>query len=126
MCIRDSINDEQQKEKHVANQFFSSLLGLRKPLPLGEDLSHRPATAFVMTMFNVRLGWWPFNPTRPESGYWASRRCAPLELSKELLGMVSDTPKFLYLSDGGTSTTLVVRTCEKALLQDCDLRLRTG
>jgi hypothetical protein len=25
----DIINDEQQKEKHAANQFFSSLLGYR-------------------------------------------------------------------------------------------------
>jgi hypothetical protein len=44
-----------------------------------------------MTMFNVRLGWWLFNPRRPESGYWASPRFAPFELTKELLGMVNDS-----------------------------------
>lgn len=46
-----------------------------------------PATAFLMTIFNVRLGWWLFNPKRPETDTWASPRFAPLELTKELLGM---------------------------------------
>src|SRR2546422_8905826 len=26
-----------------------------------------PGTAFLMTMFNVRLGWWLFNPSRSQA-----------------------------------------------------------
>jgi hypothetical protein len=84
-----------------------------------------PATAFLMTMFNVRLGWWLFNPRRPESQVWASPRFAPLELTKELLGMVNDTSKFVYLSDGGHFENmglyeLVRRRCYRIVICDAE------
>jgi hypothetical protein len=84
-----------------------------------------PATAFLMTMFNVRLGWWIFNPRRTESNEWASPRFAPLELTKELLGMVDDTSKFVYLSDGGHFENmglyeLVRRRCYRIVICDAE------
>jgi hypothetical protein len=84
-----------------------------------------PATAFLMTMFNVRLGWWLFNPRRPGPNSWASPRFAPLELTKELLGMVNDTSKFVYLSDGGHFDNmglyeLVRRRCHRILICDAE------
>ena len=84
-----------------------------------------PATAFLMTMFNVRLGWWIFNPRRTERNDWASPRFAPLELTKELLGMVDDTSKFVYLSDGGHFENmglyeLVRRRCYRIVICDAE------
>ncbi|MBZ5682592.1 MAG: acyltransferase [Acidobacteriia bacterium] len=84
-----------------------------------------PAIAFLMTMFNVRLGWWLCNPRRPEKHDWASPRFAPLELTKELLGMVNDTSKFVYLSDGGHFENmglyeLVRRRCYRIVICDAE------
>ncbi len=94
-----------------------------------------PATAFLMTMFNVRLGWWLFNPRRAASAgvaldsplgpsEWSSPRFAPLELSKELFGMADDTSKYVYLSDGGHFDNmglyeLVRRRCYRIVI--CDM-----
>jgi len=60
-----------------------------------------PTLGFLMTVFNVRLGWWLRNPrfrtvwTDPKTG--VSLR----ELLYELLGMTTDDKKWVYLSDGG-------------------------
>jgi len=60
-----------------------------------------PAPAFLMTVFNVRLGWWLGNP-RQRRGY---QKSGPLNvlwsLVCELFGLTSDEGKYIYLSDGG-------------------------
>jgi Patatin-like phospholipase len=60
-----------------------------------------PQTAFLLTLFNVRLGWWVGNP-RDVTTYW---RPGPLFalwwLLRELLGFVDARSGFLNLSDGG-------------------------
>ena len=60
-----------------------------------------PAPAFLMTVFNLRLGWWLGNPRR-EHGY---QKSGPLNvlwsLVCELFGLTSDEGKYIYLSDGG-------------------------
>ncbi|MEY2574356.1 MAG: hypothetical protein QOJ87_2569 [Verrucomicrobiota bacterium] len=60
-----------------------------------------PAPAFLMTVFNVRLGWWLGNP-RKRDGY---ERSGPLNvlgrLICELFGMTNDRGRYVYLSDGG-------------------------
>lgn len=59
------------------------------------------APAFLMTVFNVRLGWWLGNP-RKKDGY---ERSGPLNvigrLICELFGMTNDAGRYVYLSDGG-------------------------
>jgi Patatin-like phospholipase len=84
-----------------------------------------PATAFLMTAFNVRLGWWLFNPRRSDINASASPRFAPLELTKELLGIANDASKFVYLSDGGHFDNmglyeLVRRRCYRILICDSE------
>ena len=76
----------------------------------------KPATAFLMTMFDVRLGLWVPNPRRSAAAGMlinqgatsgpcevppASPRFAPWRLLSELLGRVNDTSKYVYLTDGG-------------------------
>jgi hypothetical protein len=83
--------------------------------------SQRPL-AFLMTMFDVRRGWWIGNPAgaqwqrgSPAVGfYW---------LLRELLGATTDTSKYLNLSDGGYFENLgiyelVRRGCK--LIVGCD------
>jgi hypothetical protein len=60
-----------------------------------------PALSFLMTVFNVRLGWWIGNP-RHRTG--KARRSPSLGLVYtlfELFGMTDDTRRFVNLSDGG-------------------------
>lgn len=59
-----------------------------------------PALAFLLTVFNVRLGWWLGNPSRDR---WnrSGPRFGPLHLLNEVFGLTSDRKKYVYLSDGG-------------------------
>jgi hypothetical protein len=60
-----------------------------------------PTLTFLMTVFNVRLGWWLRNPRYRE--VWTNGRASVSlrELLYELLGMTTDDKKWVYLSDGG-------------------------
>jgi predicted acylesterase/phospholipase RssA len=59
------------------------------------------STAFLLTVFNVRLGWWMQNTrsratwARPGPGWGLAW------MLRELLGAASDRTDFVYLSDGG-------------------------
>jgi Patatin-like phospholipase len=87
-----------------------------------------PALAFLMTIFDVRLGWWVGNPGKhhwrngsPNVGfYW---------LLRELLGSTNDDSEFVYLSDGGHFENLAVyelvrRRCK--LIIACDASCDPG
>jgi len=62
-----------------------------------------PATAFLMTLFNVRLGAWLPNPAMASTRQLlrAKPPNALLTLARELLGLTDDLGKAVYLSDGG-------------------------
>ena len=71
-----------------------------------------PSLAFLMTLFNVRLGRWFANPTRPVPKHEgnavlppAPPRTSPqvgiVHLIKELFGLTDANADFVYLSDGG-------------------------
>jgi hypothetical protein len=81
-----------------------------------------PSLAFLMTLFDVRLGWWMGNPRRQS---W--KRGSPVigfgRLLCELLGTTSDDSDYLYLSDGGHFENLAIyelvrRRCK--LIVACD------
>ncbi len=63
-----------------------------------------PITAFLMTLFNVRLGAWLPNPavvTNPGELSLAWPHQSLLPMLSDLLGRTTDTAKAIYLSDGG-------------------------
>jgi hypothetical protein len=60
-----------------------------------------PPVAFLMTVFNVRLGWWLQNPAKQEVWRRVGPRWGILYLLSELMGMADESSKFVYLSDGG-------------------------
>ncbi len=59
--------------------------------------------AFLMTIFNVRLGWWIENPKyahRADHRY-GGPQSGLLYLMLELFGRTTDQSRYVYLSDGG-------------------------
>ena len=90
-----------------------------------------PATAFVMTLFNVRLGAWLPNPAARNGTAKLMERSSPRNalgpLMRELSGNADATKPFAYLSDGGHFDNLglyemVRRRCRRILVSDagCD------
>ncbi|MGB0013188.1 MAG: hypothetical protein WBQ03_16380 [Candidatus Sulfotelmatobacter sp.] len=107
-----------------------------------------PATAFLMTVFGVRLGWWLLNPRllnedgtkldvpdgqqakgtpqkQPVIYPWPSPRLSLLWLVNELLGRTNDTSSYVYLSDGGHFDNmglyeLVRRRCRYIVICDSE------
>lgn len=88
-----------------------------------------PSLAFLLTLFNVRLGWWLGNPgIAGERSYkrdGPSRAIAPL--LNEMFGQTTDDKAYVYLSDGGHFENLglyemVRRRCRFVLVVDagCD------
>lgn len=59
-----------------------------------------PMLAFVLTLFNIRLGRWSPNPAQSR-WYSPSPRLGLLALLYELLGMSDERSRYVYLSDGG-------------------------
>ena len=86
-----------------------------------------PATAFLMTVFNVRLGWWIQNTRQLEHWVNPGPRQSIGYLLKELLANTRDTDEFVYVSDGGHFENLgiyelVRRRCRYIIASDagCD------
>ncbi len=83
-------------------------------------------TAFVMTLFNMRLGAWLPNPaavTRPEDLNLARPPRSLRTLLGDLFGSAGDQSPAIYLSDGGHFDNLglyemVRRRCRRILLVD--------
>lgn len=80
--------------------------------------------AFLMTIFNVRLGWWLRNTRRLTTG-GDSPRFGLLNLINELRGRTDDTSQYLYLSDGGHFENmglheLLRRRCRKIIICDAE------
>jgi len=60
------------------------------------------AAAFLMTVFNVRLGWWMGNPRHRITHRFSSPRVLGLAyLLNELMGNSDDRSRYVNLSDGG-------------------------
>jgi hypothetical protein len=82
-----------------------------------------PARAFVLTLFNARLGRWSPNPLRDKYGK-PSPRFGIVQLMQELLGYSNERRNFVYLSDGGHFDNLglyelVRRRCRTIVAVDC-------
>jgi Patatin-like phospholipase len=101
------------------------------------------AIAFLLTVFNVRLGWWLVNPRKldeegrllrekdVDAGYPrkpfapAAPRFSLLYLLSELFGLANDERQYVYLSDGGHFENtglyeLVRRRCRYIVICDAE------
>ncbi len=87
------------------------------------------AVTFLMTLFNIRLGWWLGNPGNAgkETYKLATPNWSPQLLFAEATGGTTDTYPYIYLSDGGHFENLglyemVLRRCKLIVAIDsgCD------
>ncbi|MEZ6128421.1 MAG: hypothetical protein R3C59_07045 [Planctomycetaceae bacterium] len=62
-----------------------------------------PSLAALMTVFNVRLGWWLPNPaeTRPETLRSRGPRLGLRYLASELFSRTTSKTRYVYVTDGG-------------------------
>lgn len=102
-----------------------------------------PGVRTIMTIFNVRLGWWLSNPNiagqplvaRDRWKFWKPHRqsdeprMALFQILKEALGFTEEKSDWLYLSDGGHFDNLglyemIRRRCSRIVVIDagCDGR----
>jgi Patatin-like phospholipase len=84
-----------------------------------------PATAFLMTLFNVRLGAWLPNPGVSQTWSPAKPSNALWPLFNEMFGRANDRKADIYLSDGGHFDNLGVyemlrRHCRRIVVIDAD------
>lgn len=81
------------------------------------------ALAMLMTLLNVRLGFWSPTPNR-ENWKSAQPRLWPFYLIREFLSQTNDLSSYCYLTDGGHFDNtglypLVERGCRFIVLVDC-------
>jgi hypothetical protein len=91
-----------------------------------------PAVAFLLTLFNVRLGWWLGNPGKAGDRSY-NRSCPEFAvgpLLAEVFGLTDEQKRYVYLSDGGHFENLglyemVLRRCHCILVSDagCDEKI---
>jgi hypothetical protein len=86
-----------------------------------------PLIGFIMTLFNVRLGWWLGNPRDPKVARLEGPTHGIWQVLGELFGTTNDRSKYVYLSDGGHFENLglyemVRRRCHFIVVSDggCD------
>lgn len=84
-----------------------------------------PVVTFLMTLFNVRLGWWLGNPGPAGKDYYTSSspKSAVYPIIAEALGWTDDKNNYVYLTDGGHFENLglyemVLRRCRLIVLSD--------
>jgi hypothetical protein len=84
-----------------------------------------PSLAFLMTFFNVRLGFWTGNPRRDSTWTLPGPRLGLFQLLAELFGLTDDEASYVYLSDGGHFENLglyelIKRRCKFIVVCDAD------
>jgi hypothetical protein len=82
-----------------------------------------PATTFLMTLFNARLGWWLGNPKHNKYFRRAGPRLSVAPMFEEAFGRTDDKKGYIYLSDGGHFENLglyemVLRRCHYIFVVD--------
>jgi Patatin-like phospholipase len=89
------------------------------------------AVAFLLTAFNVRLGWWMQNPAKPGAWGKPGPRFGLWYLLSEVFGMADEDTQYVYLSDGGHFDNLgiyelVRRRCRFIIAVDAGMDRQFG
>lgn len=84
-----------------------------------------PSLAFLLTIFNVRLGWWIGNPRREKCWLRSSPRLGLMYLFYELTAQTNTSRGYVLLSDGGHFDNmglyeLVRRRCRFIVISDAE------
>jgi hypothetical protein len=142
--IADSVPDDEQCGAYIASDVYGghepdlamsgsgvslataiAISGAAASPNMGYHTS--PATAFLMTLFNVRLGAWLPNPAQAKKLGADIGRSGPNDslraILRELAGATDDRGRDIYLSDGGHFENLglyemVRRRCRYIMVSD--------
>jgi hypothetical protein len=82
-----------------------------------------PLVTFLMTVFNVRLGWWLGNPAKRDYYSVPGPKSSAYPIIAEALSLTDDHNDYIYLSDGGHFENLglyemVLRRCHVIVVCD--------
>jgi hypothetical protein len=97
----DRAHNKSQEESGISLGTAMAISGAAVSPNMGYNSS--PSISLLLTLFNVRLGWWLGNPgpagdkTYQSQGPWFSAR----PLLVEAFGLTDETSPYVYLSDGG-------------------------
>ncbi len=128
----------RRMELYAAGGIFRPGAGMKLGIPLAisgaaaspnQGYHTSPGLAFLMTVFNVRLGRWCGNTASPRAWRYPGPIFSNHYLFRELLANTNEASKFLYLSDGGHFENLgiyelVRRRC--AVIVACDAGADSG
>jgi patatin-like phospholipase len=97
----------------ISGAAFSSNMGYHSSSPV----------ALLLTLFNVRLGWWLGNPKSDSTYRLDNPRTSLKVLLAEALGYTTTDHSYIYLSDGGHFDNLglyemVLRRCRHIVISD--------
>jgi len=92
-----------------------------------------PALSFLLTLFNVRLGWWLGNPGKAGNDTYRFRdpQLGLEPIVAEMLGLTDEDHPYVYLSDGGHFENLALyemvrRRCHCIIVSDAGSDLTFG
>ena len=120
-------SDEYGDDKGISLGTALAISGAAASPNMGYNSS--PTLAFLLTLLNVRLGWWLGNPSEDNAKIYGAEgpRIALAPLLNEMAGNTTDESKYVYLSDGGHFENLglyemVRRRCRFIIVSDggCD------
>ena len=91
---------ESEQRKHIMLGTCMAISGAAASPNMGFRTT--PALAFLMTVLNVRLGWWLPNPSNKVRKLAASPPLGGFKyLLMELFGLTNENSNYVHLSDGG-------------------------
>ena len=114
-------NPSQQKHRGLSLGTAVAISGAAASPNMGYHTS--AATAFLLSLLNIRLGWWIGNPAYIAAWRRGTPRFGLRWLLAELFGNTTDEREFLHLSDGGHFENLgiyelVRRRCSLIVISD--------
>jgi hypothetical protein len=114
--------DYEKLDQHMGLATAMAISGGAVAPNMGRET--RAGLTMIMALFNLRLGYWLQNPKRVADA-WVRARVGPWYLLKEMLGLLNEKSKCLYLSDGGHIENiglyeLVRRRCRYILIIDAE------
>lgn len=112
----------EERDKHIGLATAMAISAAAAAPNMGKMT--QKSLVFVMTMLNIRLGYWAQNPRKIHKRK-KYHRVRPVYLLKEMLGLVNEKSNCLNISDGGHLENLglyelVRRRCKYIIIGDAE------
>jgi hypothetical protein len=99
---RDAANQEMPYGADLGHTLGTAMAISGAAVSPNMGYNSSPVVAFLMALFNVRLGWWLANPRGDNPYYWRTKPLNALRpFFMEMFGLTNENRRRVYLSDGG-------------------------